>query len=150
MGTKGSRRMKALTICQPYAELIARGAKRVENRRWPTDYRGPLAIHAGKSKEWLEVGDGLVDETYGIALAEMSFGAVVAIAELVACIHVDAIRSPLFVHPDVAWLKTHEHTEGPWCWVLDDVRRVDPIPASGQQRLWDFEPPADFSGGRLF
>lgn len=40
--------MKALTISQPYASLIARGEKFVENRRWPTPYRGPLAIHAGK------------------------------------------------------------------------------------------------------
>jgi len=45
--------MKAVTIYQPYAELIARGEKRVENRSWRTDYRGPLAIHAGCSRAWL-------------------------------------------------------------------------------------------------
>ena len=28
--------MKALTVCQPYAELIARGEKPIENRTWPT------------------------------------------------------------------------------------------------------------------
>jgi hypothetical protein len=39
--------MKALTITQPYATLIAIGAKRIETRGWPTQYRGPLAIHAG-------------------------------------------------------------------------------------------------------
>lgn len=35
--------MKALTIHQPYAELIRRGEKVIENRTWPTSYRGPLA-----------------------------------------------------------------------------------------------------------
>ena len=44
--------MKVITICQPYAELILLGEKRVENRTWPTNYRGTIGIHAGKSKAW--------------------------------------------------------------------------------------------------
>ncbi len=40
--------MKALTLHQPWASLIACGRKRIETRSWKTDYRGPLAIHAGK------------------------------------------------------------------------------------------------------
>lgn len=39
--------VKALTISQPFAKLIADGEKFVENRGWPTHYRGRLAIHAG-------------------------------------------------------------------------------------------------------
>ena len=38
--------MKALTIWQPWASLLACGAKRYETRSWPTKYRGPIAIHA--------------------------------------------------------------------------------------------------------
>jgi hypothetical protein len=38
--------MKALTLTQPSATLVAPGAKRIETRSWPTSYRGPLAIHA--------------------------------------------------------------------------------------------------------
>ena len=44
--------MKAITIWQPWAELIARGVKLVENRTWRTHYRGPVAIHAGLSNKW--------------------------------------------------------------------------------------------------
>lgn len=40
--------MKALTIRQPWASLIAAGVKTIETRSWSTKYRGPLAIHAGK------------------------------------------------------------------------------------------------------
>ena len=40
--------MKALTIRQPWASLIACGAKRFETRGWKMNYRGKLAIHAGK------------------------------------------------------------------------------------------------------
>ncbi len=40
--------MKALTIWQPWASLIATGEKIYETRSWPTKYRGPIAIHAAK------------------------------------------------------------------------------------------------------
>jgi hypothetical protein len=39
--------MKGLTLTQPWATLVAIGAKRIETRSWPTRYRGLLAIHAG-------------------------------------------------------------------------------------------------------
>lgn len=39
--------MKALTLHQPWATLVAVGAKQVETRGWATRYRGPIAIHAG-------------------------------------------------------------------------------------------------------
>src|ERR1700746_2671571 len=38
--------IKALTIRQPWAELILRGRKPYELRSWRTKYRGPLIIHA--------------------------------------------------------------------------------------------------------
>lgn len=40
--------MKAISLWQPWATLIAIGAKSIETRGWPTDYRGWLAIHAAK------------------------------------------------------------------------------------------------------
>lgn len=40
--------MKALTLWQPWASLIAIGAKTIETRGWSTSYRGPLAIHAAQ------------------------------------------------------------------------------------------------------
>lgn len=38
--------MKAITIWQPWASLLACGGKRFETRSWATSYRGPIAIHA--------------------------------------------------------------------------------------------------------
>ena len=40
--------MRALTIYEPYAGLIAGGIKTIEVRRQPLNYRGPLLIHAAK------------------------------------------------------------------------------------------------------
>ena len=42
--------MKAITLHQPWASLVALGVKTIETRSWPTKYRGPLAIHAGKGR----------------------------------------------------------------------------------------------------
>lgn len=45
--------MKTLSIRQPFASLICRGIKTIENRTWKTDYRGKLLIHAsGKPLAW--------------------------------------------------------------------------------------------------
>lgn len=38
--------MKALSLYQPYASLVAWGDKKNETRSWGTGHRGPLAIHA--------------------------------------------------------------------------------------------------------
>lgn len=39
--------MKAITLYQPWASLVAVGAKPFETRGWGTSHRGELAIHAG-------------------------------------------------------------------------------------------------------
>lgn len=131
--------MKALTICQPYAHLIALGRKRVENRTWPTRYRGPLLIHAGKSRSWLDdEGEG-IDARYGIRIREMAFGAVVAIADLVECVSYGRIELRDFDR-EYPWLREHEHANGPWCWILANVRRLpEPIPARGAQGLFELK-----------
>lgn len=129
--------MKALTICQPYAELIARGDKRVENRTWPTSYRGLMYIHAGKSREWLadeaEQSDDDPQANYGIPIADMAFGQVIAVAHLIDCVPIEtgAKKYP--------WMDNHVHAEGPWCWILENPKRVEPFAWRGQLGLFDIE-----------
>jgi hypothetical protein len=118
--------MKALTICQPYAHLIAIGEKPIENRSWETPYRGTLAIHAGRSRDWMTAGDA---QRY----PDLVFGAVVAVARLVACL---AMSRSVWPEP-FQELREHEHANGPWCWVLEDVRRLKrPVYCQGAQGLW--------------
>lgn len=128
--------MKALTISQPYASLIASGEKFVENRRWETLYRGPLAIHAGKGTQYLDKRE----------LAAYPSGCVVAVAELISCMNIGTLRR-IPRHQEIAAyrmtageLLDHEHTEGPFCWILANVRElITPIPYKGAQGLWDFD-----------
>lgn len=120
--------MKALTVCQPYAELIARELKHVENRTWYTPYRGPLAIHAGKSRKWL----GENDEA---AYPDMAYGAIVAIVRLTHCCSLSQLAPSL---------RAEGHAFGPFCWVLTDVVRLArPIQVRGAQGLWDWRKPDD-------
>lgn len=124
--------MKAITICQPYAELIARGDKPIENRTWPTRYRGQIAIHAGKSRGWLDEGDDL-------RYPAMAFGAVVAVGTLVECLELH-YRSGYIEWPE-RWrhLRDHEHANGPWCWILENVRRLEsPVFVRGAEGLWEW------------
>lgn len=46
--------MKALTLHQPWASLVALGVKTIETRSWATKHRGPIAIHAGTSSKVLD------------------------------------------------------------------------------------------------
>lgn len=43
---ESNKPIKALSIKQPWAELIIDGIKDVENRSWRTNYRGKVYIHA--------------------------------------------------------------------------------------------------------
>lgn len=126
--------MRVLTISEPFASLIASGRKFVENRSWPTTYRGPLAIHAGKGTQY---------RTRKQLEAEFadSVGCIIATCEVVACIelaqpHKEQVEE--LEAAGISWdaFKSHEHTEGPWCWILSEVRRCEPIKVTGKQGLW--------------
>jgi activating signal cointegrator 1 len=132
--------MKAITICQPYAHLIVSGAKRVENRTWPTSYRGLIYIHAGKSRLWLDLDDteSLIDSSYNIPIADMAFGAVVAVAKLVDCVKFVDIEVGNY-NKKYPWLYDHQHASGPWCWILDSVSPVGPWPYRGAQGLFEIK-----------
>lgn len=136
--------MKALTISQPFASLIADGEKWVENRCWYCHHRGPLAIHSGKGTQYLSTRE----------LRKYPTGAVIAIAELVACINLEAARQHVRnIQPheiakmeaagiSLESLLSHEHSEGPYCFVLRNVRKLfEPVACRGAQGLWDWEEP---------
>jgi len=41
--------MKALTLRQPYAELMVQGKKTIEIRMWNTKFRGEFLVHSAKN-----------------------------------------------------------------------------------------------------
>jgi len=141
--------MKALTLIQPWATLIAIGAKKIETRSWYTDYRGPLAIHAGKNKEFLYLCGMDPFNLVGHS-ASLPMGAMVATCELVHVKRINAMTS--FVACKEYWwnkkgwmLDRNERafgdfTEGRYMWLLTNIKMLpEPIPAKGAQGLWNWE-----------
>lgn len=47
--------MKALSLIQPWATLLAKGIKKFETRSWSTQYRGPFLIHASKTSKGIRL-----------------------------------------------------------------------------------------------
>ncbi|MHA6530215.1 ASCH domain-containing protein [Paenibacillus sp. BAC0078] len=140
--------MKAITILQPWATLIATGEKKFETRSWPTKYRGELAIHAGKKVDL----DACREPEISAALARHGYtaynlptGAVVATARLADCLKsVDTwtdgyelegrrlIYSPEYEFGDF--------TPGRYAWELAGVKQLpEPVPAKGKLSFWNWE-----------
>ncbi|MDF2631418.1 MAG: hypothetical protein K0Q85_14 [Caproiciproducens sp.] len=145
--------LKALTVLQPYASLIAGGHKKYETRCWSTKYRGPIAIHAGKKdpRTWLHfMNNELIDAAdtalNGALFYELPRSAVIAVAELVDCIEITGpVMGGLAILANGDMIEGNEYIFGNYnnrphyAWKLANVRRIDPIPAKGLQRIWNWE-----------
>ncbi len=139
--------MKAITLWQPWASLIALGHKTIETRSWETRYRGPLAIHA--SKRFARAEREMVENEWPFNLVlntvELPLGYIVATATLRACMSLDGRErySPVFRQYMDECPYQHEFgnfARGRFAWLLDDVQPLaEPIPARGSQGLWDWE-----------
>lgn len=155
--------MKALTLTEPYATLVAIGAKQIETRSWTTAYRGRIAIHAGKGLGPVGGKRGLMElcrqEPFRSVLLSAGFlgtpalplGCIVATARIVETGSLMRDRSHSYIWNKAidAWSAVSEqeaafgdYTQGRWGFRLADVRPLaEPIPARGALGLWDWAPP---------
>ena len=122
--------MKALTVQQPWASLIASGAKCVETRTWRTPYRGPLAIHAAAG---LDFDRAALARDLG--MSDLPRGRVLCIADLVDCRPLEEFVSKLMP------VEQGYSTDGRFGWLLENVRPVAGLPmARGMLGLWEWMP----------
>lgn len=139
--------MKAITIKQPWATLIALREKQFETRSWQTKYRGPIAIHAGKAidKDAYESFKDVL-KMYGFtATNQLPTGAVIAIANLVDCHKVIKDDGDIAIMHTGLKISGKEYDfgnyeENRFGWELDNVEILNnPIPAKGQLSLWNWD-----------
>lgn len=105
--------MKALSIQQPWANMIAAGEKTIETRTWSSDYRGEILIVSSKKPDIPPAGCAL------------------AVATLVDC-------RPMSVLDESGALC--RKTPGAVAWVLENIRRINkPFPVQGELRLFDVD-----------
>ncbi len=134
--------MKAITLWQPWATLIALGAKPTETRRWATTYRGRLAIHAAKSgpREIVKIARSepfkstLADAGY-LTFSSLPRSAVLCVVTLEDCVPTEQYKPKSFLESTFGDFSLHR-----FVWILRDVEVLHkPILARGAQGLWDWD-----------
>lgn len=149
--------IRALTILQPWASLIAHGPKRIENRTWepPRSLVGAyLAIHAGKRID-PESWEGAADTATGAKLELPVIEGLLDAEDLdaragggnkhrqkyaAAAVPYGAVVA---VARLVGTVRASSDTWfcGPVGWQLADVVALrEPVPCNGAQGLWELPP----------
>lgn len=132
--------MRAITLHQPWATLVAIGAKEYETRSWSTNHRGPLAIHAAKTEDHLDLAnenpymrEALREYGYR-SIMQLPLGKVLAVVELGDCFPVEEMRVLEEVEKAFG-----DFSAGRFAWELRVTWRYpSPIPARGRQGLWNW------------
>lgn len=128
--------MKALSIKQPWASLIANGIKDIENRTWRTNFRGRIYIHASALKKFnVQMTDPQTTLSLPvIQLAiegKMPFGAIIGEVDIIDCVQ---------NHSSI-WADHAAPGDKPiWNWVLANPVLYDkPIEkVKGALSLWEY------------
>jgi hypothetical protein len=127
-------------LTQPWATLVAIGAKKLETRSWPTYYRGPLLVHAAKGFPAAARGV-CYHEVFRYALAregyndssELPIGAIIGIVALVGCVSTAQALERI----DPVEQAFGNYGPGRFAWQLTEAMRFpDPIPCRGALGLW--------------
>ena len=121
--------MKALSIRQPWADLIIQGKKTLELRNWSVNHRGPLAIHASQT----------VDEpacrAHGINPRHVSAGVVIGVVDLVDIIPLD---EAIFETHQQEHLSTGIFKPPLYGWQISGPKILEkPIPFTGRMGLFN-------------
>lgn len=126
--------MKALSIHQPWSWAILHAGKIIENRTWHTTHRGPILIHASKSRASYDAVAPMFAARFGVELppfAELPTRALVGVVDLLDCVQVAQASRRVRLSP---WF------EGPVAFVLGNPRPfAEAIPWRGQQRLFEVD-----------
>lgn len=115
--------MKAISIRQPWAWLILHGGKDIENRTWPTKFRGRVLVHAAKGMTRAEY-DATQRRGLMPFIRDMERGGIVGSVEIVDCVQ----------QSDSPWY------EGAYGFVLRDPQPVPFIPMKGALGFFNVDP----------
>lgn len=143
--------MKLISLWEPWATLMALGAKKIETRSWATSYRGWLAIQASKgglSKR--DLAQTISDPLFQAALGSELFrpGHIVAVVNLKYCKEICRAMSPgtpeelearrVIVAPPEPERSFGDYYPGRYGWITDSLFRLpEPIPFKAKQGLCD-------------
>ena len=127
--------MKALSIQQPWAWLIVNGYKNLENRKWTTDYRDLVLIHAGREVDphFFQKDDLYFPEVWKRLHPELEF----VMPQKRDEYEVGGIVGYAWLHKVVTQSDSPWFMPGQFGFVLTQRHPVDLIPLRGQLGLFD-------------
>ena len=109
--------MKALSVRQPWASMIALNEKTIETRTWSTDYRGDLLIVSSRKP----------------AIAGLPLGQGLCVAQLIDC-------RPMTIEDEpAAKCEMYEYGISAFAWCLANIRPVETFPVRGQLGLYEVD-----------
>ena len=138
--------MKAISLQNPWAQLVVSGFKTVEAKTWSTDYRGELLIcsKARSDKSLEQAVLDVIEEETDLAFEQDEFfvnGAVLGKVTLVD------VRELTEDDLEESWMDPAEleTAEAPlYAWVFENAEPIaEPVEVKGKPRLFDVELPAD-------
>ena len=127
--------MKAISIKEPFASLIASGVKKIETRSWKTNYRGELFIHASKIPVQALRDNILKDVTKDMNL---NCGNIICKCNLVDCVYMDEKFIENIKQNPIEY-SVGEYKIGRYAWILEDIELIVPIPINGKLNVWNFD-----------
>ena len=124
--------MKALTVKQPWATLIAEGMKEYEFRSWKTNYRGKLLIHAGAG-----IDKDAMKKFKHLNL-EYPSKKIVALVDLEDCLYLDEKLNEKIVNSgNIAYGTSYK--EG-YAWKLSNIKKIEKQETiNGKLGLWNYD-----------
>jgi len=134
--------MRVITLWQPWATLMAIGAKTFETRHWSTPYRGELGIHAGATLDKESLLEPAIQEALGRAgytkAEELPSRAILCVVKLVGCHSTDMCPKPIVERIKLEF-PFGNYSGGRFAWETRMVRAFkSPIPARGAQGFWNW------------
>lgn len=124
-----SDKVKAISVKQPWASMIARGQKNIETRTWSTKYRGEIYIASSKKADMVAMldlsGAGVINSR-----DPMPQGFALCVANLVDCrpmTEEDEAAACCKVYPEAS------------SWVLENIRKITPFPVKGQLGIYEIQ-----------
>ncbi len=133
--------MKAISLWEPWATLIALGKKRYETRSWETWHRGPLLICAGKRKlPLIQIASILYFAKLTPDDLQFNYGKALAIVDLDAIIRTNSLILNNWERVSNVEIETKlgDWSPGRYAWKLENIRRfVNPPHIRGRQGLFD-------------
>jgi predicted transcriptional regulator len=117
--------MKALSLKQPFAELIVEGKKKIELRKWNTNFRGEFFVHASKNPDKESM------KRFGFTTLPLGF--LVGKANLT---DVKVYKNEEEHNKDKS-LHLASDNWGNYGFVLENPIRIEPIPFKGQLNFFE-------------